>query len=275
VETVAFYSYKGGVGRSMLLAYAARFLAQLGKGVVALDFDFEAPGLHYKFSGGITSSPGLFSGGSVLYLLATAEGSASTPPLEEHMITVRVPADKGGWVRLMPAGPAPHQAYWTALTKRARHRLRLGDPSGLGSMALLDLQARIADELKPDYLLIDARTGVTEPGGLATTVLADTVVCLFVQNRESLDGTRVVIDALRSAPRLTNQKPIRIIPVLSRTTETDVPPRLLEFYAGKPDLTVFTLPHDGLASLEKLDPFSPLFIAYTELFQKLFLSALA
>ena len=50
METVAFYSYKGGVGRSMLLANAARFLAALGKGVVALgkgvvalDFDFEAP----------------------------------------------------------------------------------------------------------------------------------------------------------------------------------------------------------------------------------------
>jgi MinD-like ATPase involved in chromosome partitioning or flagellar assembly len=42
VETVAFYSYKGGVGRSQLLAHAARFLAGLGKGVVALDFDFEA-----------------------------------------------------------------------------------------------------------------------------------------------------------------------------------------------------------------------------------------
>jgi MinD-like ATPase involved in chromosome partitioning or flagellar assembly len=48
VETLAFYSYKGGVGRSLLLANAARFLASLGKGVVALDFDFEAPGLHYK-----------------------------------------------------------------------------------------------------------------------------------------------------------------------------------------------------------------------------------
>jgi len=32
-------------------------------------------------------------------------------------------------------------------------------------MAVLDLQARIADELKPDYLLIDARTGVTELAG--------------------------------------------------------------------------------------------------------------
>ena len=44
METIAFYSYKGGVGRSLLVANAARFLGMLGKRVVALDLDFEAPG---------------------------------------------------------------------------------------------------------------------------------------------------------------------------------------------------------------------------------------
>ena len=48
MRTVAFYSYKGGVGRTLLLATAARFLALAGKKVVALDLDLEAPGLHYK-----------------------------------------------------------------------------------------------------------------------------------------------------------------------------------------------------------------------------------
>jgi Mrp family chromosome partitioning ATPase len=76
VETVAFYSYKGGVGRSLLLANAAQFLATLGKRVVALDFDFEAPGLHYKFSG---IARDRISGGVVPYLLATATGAARLP----------------------------------------------------------------------------------------------------------------------------------------------------------------------------------------------------
>jgi MinD-like ATPase involved in chromosome partitioning or flagellar assembly len=86
-------------------------------------------------------------------------------------------------------------------------------------MAILDLQARIQDELAPDYLLIDARTGVSEIGSLATMTLSDSVVCMFVGNRESLDGTLAVIEALKSAPRLANQNPIRVVPVLSRTTE--------------------------------------------------------
>jgi cellulose biosynthesis protein BcsQ len=276
VETIAFYSYKGGVGRSLLLRHVAKYLASLGKGVVAVDFDFEAPGLHYKFSGGIAAVPRRFSGGAVPYLLATAEGAASPPPLEEHTITLPVPANRGGWLRLMPAGPAPDRAYWADL-KELGDKLRLGDSSGQGSMALLDLQARIADELKPDYLLIDSRTGVTAIGGLATTILADTVVCMLVPNQESLDGTLAVIEALKSAPRLASQKPIQIVPVISRITTETHTAGLVQHFQDKlreNDLTHFELPGDDSAALEELGLFGPLFQAYMRLFQRLFLSAL-
>lgn len=240
METIAFYSYKGGVGRSLFLATAARFLAARGKGVVALDLDFEAPGLHYKLGERQGSNLSPFLGGAVPYLIATAEGTTSPPPIEDHMISVPAPSDAGGWLRLMPAGPAPDHAYWAAL-KELGDRLRLGDPSGRGFMALLDLQARIADEFKPDYLPIDARTGVTEIGSLATTVLADTVVCMFVANQESLDGTLIVAEALKAAPRLANQEPIRVVPVLCRTTAKPLEDerfasgieRLLELGEGK------------------------------------------
>jgi hypothetical protein len=189
----------------------------------------------------------------------------------------------------MPAGPAPHQNYWTAL-KELSERLRLDDPSGQGFMAVLDLQARIADELKPDYLLIDARSGVTELGGLATTILADTVVCMFVGNQESLDGTLTVVEALKTAPRLKGQQPIRVVPVLSRAEK---PPdderfasgvrRLLELGEGRRnrgnnEVTLFALPQDNeFAAAEKTiggepkaRPFSPLYRACRELFQGLF-----
>lgn len=286
MESVAFYSYKGGVGRSLLLANAARFLATLGKGVVALDFDFEAPGLHYKLGG----RNGSFTGGAVPYLTATAEGADPPPPLEAHMLALPVPKDSQGWLRLMPAGPAPQQTYWTAF-KEFGERLHFADPSGRGVMALLDLQARIADELKPDYLLIDARTGVTELGGLATTLLADTVVCMFVANQESLDGTLTVVEALKAAPRLKNQAPIRVVPVLARAG-TAAPDdakfvsgikRLLELGEGKKEdnekeAKIFALPHDDalgatervVAGEQRASAFSPLYQAYLELFQKLF-----
>ncbi len=42
---VTFYSFKGGVGRSMAMANVAEILAGLGYNVVASDWDLEAPGL--------------------------------------------------------------------------------------------------------------------------------------------------------------------------------------------------------------------------------------
>lgn len=289
METIAFYSYKGGVGRSLLLASAARFLATYGKGVVALDFDFEAPGLHYKLGAQqIISRRSGSSGGAVPYLVATADGASSPPSLEKHIVPLDVPPGEG-WLTLMPAGPAPHVKYWSAL-KELGEKLHLGDSSGRGVMALLDLQGRIADELKPDYLLIDARTGITELGGLATTILADTVVCMFAANQESLDGTVTVVEALKAAPRPKKKKPIRVVPLLARASAPPVDERfangmkrLLELAAprrkakSKEASRLFALPHDDTLGTErvvggerKASAFSPLYRAYLELFESLF-----
>src|SRR5687768_6290170 len=41
----AFYSYKGGVGRSMAMANVAEILADAGYPVIICDWDLEAPGL--------------------------------------------------------------------------------------------------------------------------------------------------------------------------------------------------------------------------------------
>ena len=276
METVAFYSYKGGVGRSLLLANAARFLAMLGKGVVALDLDLEAPGLHYKLGG--TAGPDLPPGqGAVPYLIATTKEGAPRPTLDT--MPVLLAADSKGWLRLMPAGPAPHQRYWAALNKELSEKLRLAEPGSQGFMAMLDLQARISDELKPDYLLVDVPNGVTEIGSLATTVLADTVVCMFVGNQESLDGTLAVAQALTTARRLNDQNPIRVAPVLARTAK---PPhderfgrgvkRLLELGEGKQrhsknEIALLTLPHDEV--LEERAG-ARLYEAYLDLFEILF-----
>ena len=44
-----FYSYKGGVGRTMALANIAVLLAKEGLRVLIVDWDLEAPGLHRYF----------------------------------------------------------------------------------------------------------------------------------------------------------------------------------------------------------------------------------
>src|SRR6185437_6277344 len=60
-EIITFYSYKGGTGRSMALANVACVLAsemtnQNRKGVLMIDWDLEAPGLHRYFGSWMATS---------------------------------------------------------------------------------------------------------------------------------------------------------------------------------------------------------------------------
>ena len=79
MKTFAFYTYKGGTGRSLLLANTAHHLARLGKRVVAVDFDLEAPGLHYKLNlPARRPTDAVPECGVVDYLLAATQGEG--PP---------------------------------------------------------------------------------------------------------------------------------------------------------------------------------------------------
>jgi len=49
MKTITFYSYKGGVGRTLALVNIANRLAEFGKKVCVMDFDLEAPGLIHKY----------------------------------------------------------------------------------------------------------------------------------------------------------------------------------------------------------------------------------
>jgi len=51
-----FYSFKGGVGRSMALANVAALLAKWGYSVLVVDWDVEAPGIERFFT---RDNPGL------------------------------------------------------------------------------------------------------------------------------------------------------------------------------------------------------------------------
>src|SRR4051812_14058860 len=68
-QVVTFYSFKGGVGRTMTLANTAFLAACSGKRVLVMDWDLEAPGLAYYFRGvqepalarALRSSPGVLN----------------------------------------------------------------------------------------------------------------------------------------------------------------------------------------------------------------------
>jgi len=209
VKTITFYSYKGGVGRSLLLANVARYLARRGKRVFCVDFDLEAPGLHYKF--GLQGLPK--DGRRGLIDIIEEDLKNQEPPESLAPFVLEVGGEKSEKIWLIPAGKAPSSDYWAQLSKVDWHELFYGkEPDG--PVLFLDLKAQIEKEYAPDYLLIDARTGITEMGGVATSILADQVVVLLLNSEEHLEGSRAVLRSFHAYRG--DDEPLQTEIVLSR-----------------------------------------------------------
>lgn len=227
MRTIAFYSYKGGTGRTLVVANAAEYVLRLGLKVFVIDLDLEAPGLHYKLRLAPNAVLPAIERGVVDYLtdfLTTGHVPDSVRPF-----TIEVPhrEDQEGRLDFMPAGTAPSADYWRKLSQINWHRLFYSEDA-FGIPFFLELKERIKAEFAPDLLFIDARTGITEIGGVATCVLPDQVVCLLGNNEENLEGARAVLRSIKQAARLPGQGPVDVVPVLSRLPLGRTRPRSVE-----------------------------------------------
>jgi hypothetical protein len=221
VHTITFYSYKGGVGRSLVVANIARYLSKFRQRVFAIDLDLEAPGLHYKFA--LDEEAGFqINLGVVDYIHEVAVEGRVPKELVPYTVQLHAAEQSEGPVWLMPAGSAPSPGYWERLARLNWHEL-FYDEAAKGIALFLELKELIRQQFEPDFLLIDSRTGITEIGGVATTVLPDQVVCLFMNNRENLEGAREVLRSIRVAPRPPKARPVEILPVLTRIPVAEKP----------------------------------------------------
>lgn len=202
MRRVAFYSYKGGTGRTLALANIARFAASIGKRVIALDMDLEAPGLTYKLLP--DGHRDRRSRGLVGCLLDTIQGSNVPPDLAEYVIDIEVSASPlihnsdQGWLKLMPAGVVPSPNYFGEL-RRLNLDARTAD--GTATELLRALINRLEQDFAPDLLLIDARTGITGTNTLVLSELVDAVFAFFLDLPEQLDGVRMVLRSLAPLTR--------------------------------------------------------------------------
>jgi len=212
METITFYSYKGGVGRTLALANIAIYLSRFGQNVCVLDFDLEAPGLHYKLS---PLFPGPVQSGLVDYIYGFIEGGTIPGSIEKYCLKAeKVPAGYGH-IGLIPAGNVLSAQYWKRLAAIDWHDLFYREDSE-GIPFFLDFKEKIREQVKPDYLLIDSRTGITEMGGLCTSLLTDRVVFFIGNNRENIEGARQILRGIQASPRLPDQEPVKINFVLTR-----------------------------------------------------------
>jgi cellulose biosynthesis protein BcsQ len=190
-----FYSYKGGVGRSMALANVGVLLATAGKRVLLVDWDLEAPGLEAYFSGAakLVGDPAT-AAGIVDLLEAHAEGG--TPDWREGLLHAEF---FGQSLDILSAGRRSEgyrrrvqQLDWVSLYEEHR----------IGNFV-----NQLRNEWRDvyDVVLIDSRTGITDIGDICTVLLPDVVVLLFVTNYQNINGIR---DMMARAVRARSKLPI-------------------------------------------------------------------
>ena len=231
-KVIAFYSYKGGTGRTMALANVGCALARdpkLLRPVLLVDWDLEAPGLHRYFRKQVitafrgdedffNTAPGLIDLFIELRNHITSHGDLFKPEqefdavmsllnefnFESYIIKTDVPR-----LHLLKAGrftedyAANISSFdWLELYRRTPYLLRA-----------------FADRLASDYsfVVIDSRTGLTDTSGICAMLMPEVLVAVFTPNRQSLFG---VIDLLREAAsyraKSDDLRPLMIYPLPSR-----------------------------------------------------------
>jgi MinD-like ATPase involved in chromosome partitioning or flagellar assembly/WD40 repeat protein len=185
-QVVTFYSYKGGVGRSMALANVAALLASKGKRVLVVDWDLEAPGIEQYFGRRFAEERQRTDG-----VVDMMEGLAKNEQISWRQCLIRVPIF-GHEVHIISAG-RKDQRYAARIAALSWKDLFEGHDLGRYLERLRE-DWTAADAY--DFVLIDSRTGITDIGGICTIHLPDVVVGLFTANEQSLTG---VAEALRSA----------------------------------------------------------------------------
>ena len=197
--TVTFYSFRGGVGRTMALANVAAYLARQGKSVFLVDFDLEAPGLslmpEFRPDTSLEREDGL-----VGYLRAGLEDELPPlrslcyePPLARSLRT-RYP--RAGSIHILPADARQGDQRQYDLARL--HLEQLYETQGR-SLVIDALKVEIEQEYHPDYVLVDSRTGLTDAGGICTVHLADLLVIVSGLNEQNLQGTCLAVERLHRA----------------------------------------------------------------------------
>ena len=216
-----FYSFKGGVGRSMALANAAVELAKRGRRVLVVDFDLEAPGLD-TFDV-LRPPPGKAVPGIIDFVREFLDVDRS-PDARRFLARLPDVGDRGGELWIMPSGAqeASYAARFNEIDWAALYEKRDG------YLLFEDLKAQWREVVKPDYVLVDSRTGHTDTGGICTRQLPDAVAILFFPNEQNLRGLAKVVRDIRAEAREPHGKAIELHFIMSNVPDLDDEDRILD-----------------------------------------------
>lgn len=214
-QVISFYSYKGGTGRTMALANVAMLLAKKNHKVLMIDWDLEAPSLHYFFGKREPfNQPGLidlfenikarFETNQELMLEKNSSLLFEAIGIDKYIYEI-----EENRLFLITAGTLnsdyAHQVTsfrWVDFFDQIPWFFRI--------FALFLSE-------KYDYILIDSRTGLNDISGICTALMPDKLVAVFTPNNQSISGLLgMVSNAVKYRGGSDDLRAISVFPLPSR-----------------------------------------------------------
>ena len=231
-KLVTFYSYKGGVGRTMALANVAFLAAANDLDVLMMDWDLEAPGLYHYFRGlmepevmsELRNAKGVLD---LAWQWKTSVEEADTPEDLDavinhfetgqafrevvHSIEQEDTVHLGGKLDMIPAGSALVDAYGPMNYEEALAELSWSEFLELYAGGRMISALRKWATSNYDLVLIDSRTGLADVAGICTMQMPDMVMLTFVLNRQNIEGVARVAAAIKA--HRGNEIELRTVPM--------------------------------------------------------------
>jgi tetratricopeptide (TPR) repeat protein/MinD-like ATPase involved in chromosome partitioning or flagellar assembly len=225
-----FYSYKGGVGRSMALANVAELFYQAGLKVLIVDWDLEAPGIERFFTinhEDFHKKPGLMDmllnyKQHMTQDLQISENEEFLPfeKPNDFIVDVYPNAQEKGKLWILSAGSRSKDNFADYANTVRTFDWRDFYQNWEGELYFEWLRQEF--ERIADVVLIDSRTGVTEMGGVCTYQLADVVVMLCSANQQCLEGTyKMLLDFKRPQVQEVRKRNLEVVVVPARIDNTE------------------------------------------------------
>lgn len=203
-KVVTFYSYKGGAGRTMLLASCATLLSRWGFSVLCVDWDLEAPGLHLYLRGSTNRTPQ--RRGLARHVQTFRAGGVADWRDEITQVTL----SGGESLDAIFVGSEVDESALTTVNWED-----LYDNRGFGNHLE---EVRNEWTRAYDYVLIDSRTGISDTTGVCTVHLPDTLVLCVNPNEQAMSGTeRVIARSLELRHKLPfDRATLQLLPIPTR-----------------------------------------------------------
>ena len=212
-KVITFYSYKGGVGRSMAMANIAVLLAKWDFKTLIIDWDLEAPGLE-NFYGDYIDASLLKQKAGLIELLnlkqLNPEISVSEIEWEQYISTINI--NRTTNLDILTAGKRDEN--FISNVKKFDYNSFYNELEGGEYLEAL----RDAWLDKYDFVLIDSRTGLTDSSGVCSIHMPDILVLMFTPNLQSFYGIKNVSEKATSGQKqiIFDRFKLRTLPVPSR-----------------------------------------------------------